>query len=99
MCRGFAGRQGQINNDNNGQKTGDLTAEFSKYNTISCEFGSVAYGFSYSDTKADISITASIDAANYFDLPVSLYGKNILLKLGDSTYWPIVINQDYDYGY
>ena len=84
-----------VNNDDKGTQTGNLTAEFSKYNTISCEYGTVGKQFKYSDTKT-IPISAEVNSANYFNFPMALYGKNLLLKVGDS-YEPIVVNQDYSF--
>ena len=79
-------------------QTSDFEANFTSNNTASY-IGSSVSVYSTSIAEKNITITTSKSAANYLTLSSSYYGKYVLLKLGDSTYWPILVNRDYDYGY
>jgi hypothetical protein len=82
---------------NDGGDSGDKTAHFSSHNVTTLD-GDKLIEWNYSQTK-DISLSASANKDNNFMIPAEGYGKCILLKLGSTTYWPIRINRDYDYGY
>lgn len=86
-----------IYNSGGSEQTGNLIAEFSKYKTISYEWGHIVKEHDYSEEK-EINISSEINSASYFTLPKRIYGSNVLLKVGN-TYWPITADRDYSYGY
>ena len=82
-----------------GGASSDLEAPFTKSVNTASYIGSSLQTYSTSIAAKNISISTNKSSANYLNISSDYYGKYVLLKLGDSTYWPILVDRDYDYGY
>ena len=86
------------NNGSDTGKTGDLDAKFKDNKYTYVDNGSVEIESSL-PSAADVTISTNKTASGYYELPSSVYGARVIIRIGDKGLWIPVINRDYDYGY